>query len=88
MSYVASIMCPLRVYLLEGSFHAKRPICMLMVLHENREHNQVMGTPGGVVHCLLPLMNILNEEYGIHEALVTEIKSMGEHMLTVDGPTK
>jgi len=49
---------------------------------------KVMGTPGGVVHCLLPLMNILNEEYGIHEALVTEIKSMGEHMLTVDGPTK
>ena len=59
-----------------------------MVLYESLELDQVMGTPGGVVHCLLPLMNILNEEYGIHEALVTEIKSMGEHMLTVDGPTK
>ena len=48
----------------------------------------MVGVPAGVVHCFLPLLEIMQESYGVHEALLTEIKPMGENLITVDGPSK
>jgi len=57
-------------------------------IKDYNKSKKVVGAPSGLVHSMLPLLNTIHSTYGVHEALVTEIKPMGDGMSTVDGPAK
>ena len=56
--------------------------------NEYSKDMQVVSNASCTTNCLAPLAKIINDEFGIEEALMTTVHSVTATQLTVDGPSK
>lgn len=56
--------------------------------HSYKKDMNIVSVASCTTNCLAPLVKILNDNYGIEEALMTTIHAITSSQLTVDGPSK
>lgn len=68
---------------------ADAPMFVMGVNHENATANDtIVSNASCTTNCLAPLAKIINDNFGIVEALMTTIHATTATQLTVDGPSK
>ncbi|MAU62806.1 MAG: type I glyceraldehyde-3-phosphate dehydrogenase [Flavobacteriaceae bacterium] len=65
------------------------PMFVMGVNHNDVKENQtIVSNASCTTNCLAPLIKVLNDKFGVAEALMTTVHATTATQLTVDGPTK
>ena len=65
------------------------PMFVMGVNHNDVKENQtIVSNASCTTNCLAPLVKVLNDKFGVAEALMTTVHATTATQLTVDGPTK
>ena len=65
------------------------PMFVVGVNHENYENSMdVVSNASCTTNCLAPLAKVINDEFGIEEALMTTVHAVTATQQTVDGPSQ
>ena len=65
------------------------PMFVMGVNHKDvTEDNKIVSNASCTTNCLAPLAKVLNDAYGIEEALMTTVHATTATQMTVDGPSK
>lgn len=65
------------------------PMFVMGVNHKNvTADNKIVSNASCTTNCLAPLAKVLNDAYGIEEALMTTVHATTATQMTVDGPSK
>ncbi|KAH0479317.1 MAG: hypothetical protein KVP17_000414 [Porospora cf. gigantea B] len=67
---------------------ADAPMFVMGVNHNTYAGQDVVSNASCTTNCLAPLVKIVNDKFGIEEALMTTIHAMTINQLAVDGPSK
>ncbi|KAH0480377.1 MAG: uncharacterized protein KVP18_000804 [Porospora cf. gigantea A] len=67
---------------------ADAPMFVMGVNHKTYAGQDVVSNASCTTNCLAPLVKIVNDKFGIEEALMTTIHAMTINQLAVDGPSK
>jgi glyceraldehyde 3-phosphate dehydrogenase len=64
------------------------PMFVMGVNHTSYAGETVLSNASCTTNCLAPLAKVINDEFGIVEALMTTVHACTANQLTVDGPAK
>ena len=61
---------------------------MVVNHHDVKENQKIVSNASCTTNCLAPLAKVLNDKFGIAEALMTTVHATTATQFTVDGPSK